>query len=327
MFQVIPHAVAVDALHGSPAAVLAAVEAAYLAHDRGDSVNPSSHFLRFPDKPADRIIALPAYLGGEVGMPGLKWISSFPGNHELGLPRASAVLLLNDEATGRPVACLEAAHISAVRTAASAALAARVLRPGDGPVSLGVVGAGVIAATIADFLRHSGLPVSRFGCHDLVTSRAEKFCAHADQHWPGLGGPVDLDTALDCDVVVLATTAGEPYLPATLRFRPGQTVLNISLRDIHPQTLLAAQNIVDDVDHCLRAQTSPHLAEQLSGGREFITGTLADVLVGRCTVSSDQPAVFSPFGLGVLDIAVGALVLDRAGQDPRTVALADFFEA
>jgi ornithine cyclodeaminase len=326
MFQVVPHAVAVDALEGSPAAVLAAVEAAYLAHDRGDTVNPSSHFLLFPENPASRIIALPAYLGGEVGMPGLKWVSSFPGNHELGLPRASAVLLLNDDRTGRPVACLEAAHISAARTAASAALAARVLRPGDGPVSLGVVGAGVIAATIADFLHHTDLPVTRFGCHDLVAEQAERFCAHADKHWPGAGGPVDLDTALDCDVVVLATTAGEPYLPETLRFRPGQTVLHISLRDIHPRTLLAAQNIVDDVDHCLRAQTSPHLAEQLSGGREFVTGTLADVMVGRRALTPDEPVVFSPFGLGVLDIAVGALVLDRARHDPRTVALADFFE-
>ena len=326
MFRVVPHAVVVEVLQESPAAVLAAVEAAYLSLDRGDGVNPSSQFLRFPQKPSNRIIALPAYLGGEVGMPGLKWISSFPGNHELGLPRASAVLLLNDDRTGRPVACLDAAHISAARTAASAALAVRALRPGDRPVSLGVVGAGVIAATIADFLHHIGLPVTRFGCHDLVTERAERFCVRADEHWPGAGGPVELGAALDCDVVVLATTAAEPYLPETLRFRPGQTVLNISLRDLHPRTLLAAQNIVDDVDHCLRAQTSPHLAEQLSGGREFVTGTLADVLVGRCTLPPAEPVVFSPFGLGVLDVAVGALVLDRARRDPRTVALPDFFE-
>jgi ornithine cyclodeaminase len=325
MFQVVPSPVVTDVLGESRSAVLAAVEYAYLAHDRGETVNPPSHFLRFPAKPANRIIALPAYLDGEIRMPGLKWISSFPGNHELGLPRASAVLLLNDEQTGRPVACLEAAHISAARTAASAALAARALQTRGGPVGLGFVGTGVIARTIADYLHHTGLPVTRYVCHDLVTERAEQFVQYADGHWPGSGEAVDLDTALASEVVVFATTSAEPYLPESLRFRPGQTVLNISLRDIHPRTLLAAQNIVDDVDHCLRAQTSPHLAEQLSGGRAFVTGTLADVLVGRTELRPDQPVVFSPFGLGVLDIAVGAVVLDNCADDPRTVAVADFF--
>jgi 2,3-diaminopropionate biosynthesis protein SbnB len=326
MFQVVPHGVALDVLSDSRSAVLDAVEQAYLAHDRGDTVNPSSHFLRFPAQPANRIIALPAYLGGAVGMPGLKWISSFPGNHMLGLPRASAVLLLNDDRTGRPMACLESAHISAARTAASAALAVRALRPRGGPVSLGFVGTGVIARTIADYLQHSGLPVTRFRCHDLVAERAQQFVRHARRLWPEAGDAADLDATLDCDVVVLATTAGAPYLPETLRFRPGQTILNISLRDIHPRTLLAAQNIVDDVDHCLRAETSPHLAEQLSGGRAFVTGTLADVLVGRVEPQPTEPVVFSPFGLGVLDIAVGALVLDRAKGDARTVTVPDFLE-
>lgn len=327
MFQVVPHAVAVDALSDSRSAVLTAVEKAYLAHDNGETVNPPSQFLRFPANPASRIIALPAYLGGEVRMPGLKWVSSFPGNHELGLPRASAILLLNDERTGRPVACLEAAHINAVRTAASAALALRTLRPKGGSVSLGFIGTGVIARTIADFLKHTRLPVTRYVCHDLVTARAQQFVTHAERHWPKSGAAADIDTALGCDVVIFATTASEPYLPETLRFRPEQTVLNISLRDIKPQTLLAAQNIVDDVDHCLRAQTSPHLAEQLSGGREFVTGTLADVLLGKCELRPDKPVVFSPFGLGVLDIAIGAIVLNRAKDDARTVAVADFLEA
>lgn len=325
MFQVVPHAVVAGVLDQNRSAVLAAVESAYLAHDRGETVNPPSQFLRFPAKPANRIIALPAYLDGEVKMPGLKWVSSFPGNHERGLPRASAVLLLNDEHTGRPVACIEAAHINASRTAASAALAARVLQTRGGPVSLGIVGTGVIARTIADYLHHMDLPVTRYMCHDLVAERAEQFVRYTDEHWPGLGEAVDLDTALAADVVVFATTSAEPYLPEGLRFRPGQTVLNISLRDIHPRTLLAAQNIVDDVDHCLRAQTSPHLAEQLSGDRAFVTGTLADVLTGRVELRSDQPVVFSPFGLGVLDIAVGAIVLTDSADDPRTVAVADFF--
>ena len=57
-------------------------------------------------------------------------------------------------------------------------------------------------------------------------------------------------------------------------------MLHVSLRDLSPEILLASANIVDDVDHCLKADTSPHLAEQRTGNRDFMTGTLHDVLAG-----------------------------------------------
>src|SRR6266849_8568489 len=100
------------------------VQNAYLAHAHGQSVNPDSYFLRFPDKPDCRIIALPAFLGDGFGVAGLKWIASYPGNVQRGFPRASAVLVLNDYETGYPFAILESSIISAARTAGSAVLAA-----------------------------------------------------------------------------------------------------------------------------------------------------------------------------------------------------------
>src|SRR5258708_40312774 len=80
--------------------IVARVRDTYLAHHRGATINPNSYFLRFPEKPDARIIALPAALRGEGGLAGIKWIGSFPGNVASNIPRASAVLVLNDFETG-----------------------------------------------------------------------------------------------------------------------------------------------------------------------------------------------------------------------------------
>jgi len=306
--------------------ILQVVEDAYLRHDAGRTINPDSYFLRFPDKPDSRIIALPAFIELDTAaIAGLKWISSFPGNVASNAPRASAVLVLNDYATGRPIALLEAANISAARTAASAAIAARAIAaqvPADGPVA--IVGAGVIARTIVQYLVLADYPIDRLLIYDLDRSSAERLAGAAAAEL-GLNTAIaaSLDEVMAAQTVVLATTAGVPYIDHPLR--PGQVVLNISLRDLKPELLLAADNYFDDVEHCMKAETSPHLAERLSGGREFVTGTLADLLQGRRLPTGDRAVVFSPFGLGVLDLAVGHFVLTAAQGKGLTSPIPNFF--
>ncbi|MFD7235846.1 2,3-diaminopropionate biosynthesis protein SbnB [Streptomyces syringium] len=323
-FSVVPGAAVSSVLAQAHQDVLRIVADTYLAHEQGLSVNPDSYFLRFPDKPNARVIALPSYLGAGVDTIGMKWIASFPDNIKEGLPRASATLLLNDYATGYPLACLEAAGISAVRTAASAATAAAQLITAAEPVRLAVIGAGVIARTIIDYLHAAGVRVADVLVHDLDTTSAGHLSEHAKATFGAPVGIGTLDDALARDLVVFATTAATPYVPADTALRPGQVLLNISLRDIAPELLLGCNNVVDDIDHCLKAQTSPHLAEQLTGGREFINGTLGALLRGDVTLDPDKPTVFSPFGLGILDLAVGHYVLQEARRRGTAVEIPDF---
>ncbi|MEU0032829.1 MULTISPECIES: 2,3-diaminopropionate biosynthesis protein SbnB [unclassified Streptomyces] len=333
-FAVISGAQVQQALGGRERQIVDLVEAAYRLHGAGDSVNPPSYFLRFPDRPADRIIALPASIGGPIRVDGMKWISSFPGNVQAGIPRASAVLVLNDHDTGYPFACLESSVISATRTAASAALAAdRLSRGRPRPTRVGFVGTGLIARYIHTFLAGTGWAFDTVGVHDLSADSAAGFSGYLREAGAGTTGHVPRITVHDSaeelirasDLVVFATVAGEPHVTDPDWFSHHPLVLNVSLRDLAPEVLLAAANIVDDVEHCLKADTSPHLAEQLTGGRDFLDGTLDDVLTGRVTPPADRTVIFSPFGLGVLDLAVGKYVYDEVAGRGDLRLVDDFF--
>jgi ornithine cyclodeaminase len=305
------------------------VAATYRLHGAGDSVNPPSYFLRFPDRPSDRIIALPASIGGPGRVDGLKWISSFPENVAAGIPRASAVLILNDYDTGYPFACLESSIISATRTAASAALAADWLSRGRRrPTRIGFVGVGLIARYIHTFLAGTGWSFDEIGVHDLSADSAVGFRGYLEEL--GTVGRVTVHDSAETlirssDLVVFATVAAQPHVRDLSWFEHNPVVLHVSLRDLAPEILLASSNVVDDIEHCLKANTSPHLAEQLTGNRDFLLGTLDDVMAGRVSVPVDRPVVFSPFGLGVLDLAVGKYVYDRVVSSGDLHVIDDFF--
>ena len=316
-------------LAGRELEVIQAVRMAYQTHGNGDSSLPHSTFLRFPDQPRHRIIALPAYLGGECRIAGVKWVSSFPDNLKLGLDRASAVVILSSPDTGRPEAVLEGSAISAKRTAASAALAAQCLLNGENVGRVGLIGCGVINFEIARFLLTVFPEVQTFVVFDKDEARARQFDSKCQASFDGIEVEIanDVNAVLrDCLVVTLATTALAPHIHDLRDCAPGSAILHISLRDLSPEAILTSDNVVDDIDHVCRAETSVHLAEQRVGNREFIRCTLADILSGRAPARKDSEsiAVFSPFGLGVLDLAVGKLVRDLAFQQGLETVIDSF---
>jgi len=307
------------------------VQAAYEAHHRGESSLPQSIFLRSSEDSPNRIIALPAYLGGDSPGVGLKWIASFPANHAKGKDRASAVIVLNDVETGVPKAIVEGSIISAKRTAASAALAAHWLHGGD-VESVAVIGCGLINFEIQRFLRAVFPSISRLVLYDLNREQAAHFGAVCERAFPGITTTIVADPQeafSETRLVSLATTAAKPHIKSLTGLAPGSTVLHVSLRDLAPEVILGCDNVVDDIDHVCRAETSIHLAERQSGSRDFIRCTLAEVTSGAAPPKRDSNdiTIFSPFGLGVLDIAVTEFVYRAATAHGFGTVLEEFLPA
>ncbi len=318
-------------LAGHNREVMQAVRDAYVAHQAGKSCLPHSVFVRFPDRVKERIIALPGYLGGEREVAGIKWISSFPGNHDLGISRASAIMVMNSLKTGRPEVVLEGSLISAARTAASAALGCDMIHA-PGPIgTLGVVGCGLINREIMRFVSTLGRRIDRVLVLDVDPKRAEQFGASLSDILPGV--PVRSAASMhevlaSSSVVSFATTAVEPTVTDLSMCPSGATILHISLRDLVADVVLKTDNIVDDVDHALRANTSLHLAEMKVGHRQFVRGTLAEICTGAQARrgSAQGVSVFSPFGLGVLDLAVAQWVIDQAIKRGLGARVGGFFD-
>src|SRR5262249_49024118 len=154
--------------------------------------------------------------------------------------------------------------ISAKRTAASAALAADLLLKGVAVKRAGVIGCGVINFEIAHFLRAVFPSIDSFAIHDLDPARASHFGGRCAYAFPGIATEIlpDASSVLNtCRLVSVATNTVTPHIDDISACPPGSVILNISLRDFTPNAILSCDNVVDDIDHVCRAETSVHLTE------------------------------------------------------------------
>ena len=113
-----------------------AVRDAFVAHARGEwTMQPKLYVTNYP---AGDFRAMPALGGGHAL---LKWVTSFPGNPERGLPTVNGLVILSDAETGLVEAVLDAGSVTALRTGAAAVLAAETLEASGGDAA--VIGVGV----------------------------------------------------------------------------------------------------------------------------------------------------------------------------------------
>lgn len=315
-----------EILKGKEEEIVDLVGKAYIYHNEGKSSLPHSIFLRFPNRDSDRIIGLPAYIAGDFNLAGMKWISSFPENITHNMERASAITILNDMETGRARAILEGSIISAKRTAGSAALAAKTLHSNKNEKNFGIVGCGRINREILNFIRIVFPSIENVFLIDQSKERAEEFIRNFQD--TSLNFKIQdsvQDVLSHAKLICFATTAGVPYVNSIEGCDEDSTILNISLRDFAPEVIANCDNIVDDLDHVCRENTSIHLTEMKLNTRDFVRGNLADVLSGKMENRKvGKTVMFSPFGLGVLDLALAYMVEEEVEKNGMGTVIEDF---
>lgn len=285
----------------------------------GDYAQPLKPYLRYGN-PANRAIAMPAYLGGELHSAGIKWISSFPGNLRAGLPRAHSVTVLNDADTGVPQAVINSPIPSGLRTAAvTAALLGKLLalQPGQ-PLRIGILGFGPVGQL------HYEMAWSLFGerieqVYLLdprgITAGSLPQALHPAQRERTRIARSWRELYEQSTICLTCTVADNRYI--TSPPRPGTWLLHISLRDYIADALRQVNHIiVDDWQEVCRENTDIELLHRTCGLQEHGTLPLAGVLCGDTLgdgkLRPHDTVLFCPMGMAVYDLAISALLARQA---------------
>jgi len=328
-FRYLPRAAVVAA--AAEVDVVATVREALIQHAAGAAALPAEAYLGWetPQGFSARSIAMQGAIPAAAGVAyGLKVINASLGNVDHGLPRSQGLTFLFDPESARPVVMMEAAYISALRTA-GVTIATALQTGAPHYRSLALIGCGSIAKAHVLLAERHLDQLQEVRLYDVVPERAREFAAAITERTAGRWRVLACQSARECvsgaDLVVPVTTVTTGYI-AYDWLRPGSLVAHVSLDDLLPEVVERADSVfVDDWD--LVSDDHRRLFGRMyrqgtlapPGGRpgpadgsspRGVDATLGDVFSGAAPgrKKSEDILVSNPFGMAILDVAVAAAV-------------------
>jgi alanine dehydrogenase len=298
----------------TPGRAYDAVRDAFVAHARGEwTMQPKLYVTNYP---AGDFRAMPALGGGHAL---LKWVTSFPGNPERGLPTVSGLVILSDAETGLVEAVLDAGMVTALRTGAAAVLAAETLEGAVGAAS--VIGVGVNGRAAARTFKARGRHVLLW---DVDEQRARAVAADI-----GVGIARSLGEALGTEAVVTVTPGRTVLIPEG-SLRPGQHVSLMGAdgpgkAEVAVEELRRARILCDDWEQA----GSKGIGEVGRGVAEGVitradVTELGQVLIGVADGrrSAGDITLFDSTGLAIQDLAIAKVAYAKRSElDLQTIDL------
>jgi ornithine cyclodeaminase/alanine dehydrogenase-like protein (mu-crystallin family) len=277
-----------------------------LRFHKGEWVMPPKVYLDSP--PYGDFRAMPAR--GD-GLALLKWVTSFPGNRERGLPVVTGIVCLSDATTGEPLMLLDARPVTALRTGAVAAVAAQALALPDAR-SVGIIGSGLHGSWTARCMATAGYGPGV--CEDPRADAAEALAGE-------LGWRAgSREEAIRCDVVCCVTPGAEIVIDAG-DLRPGLH-LNMLGADGPGKSEASVGAVASCALFCDEWEQASHGGE-LTAAVEAGAVTHDQVTELGAVLAGDAPGrpgpeavtLFDSTGLAIQDLAIAGAALEawRAG--------------
>lgn len=291
------------------ASALDAIEATLRDHGNGAFENPPT--IGIHPRHDAFILAMAAWLPKQRRA-GLKWVAGYSSNHKVGLPNITGLLVLNDTDTGLPVCVMDAAYLTAVRTAAASAITSKYLSPPHVD-RIAVIGAGIQGLYHVEMLSLIH-PAAEFQIVD-INENAVSWLAEQTYSKATIVHVKEPEAAIrTADVVVTATSRLEDVAFRFGWVKEGSLVLPVHIRGWSQDITTAADVLLtDDVEqfkNYFNGTDSPYRDSSR------VLGSVSDVIAGRVAGrvrTADRIAVFN-LGLAMHDVAIGSAILDIAEQ-------------
>lgn len=287
---------------------IAVMEDALAALARGEVHNPLRQAIRAPGAPG-LLGLMPAWRGGETPYYALKEVCVFPENPKRGLDTHLGAVILHSGETGEPLAIINAAAVTAIRTAAVSAVATKLLAREDAS-TLAILGAGVQAKSHLE-----AIPLVRTIKEIRTYSRTSGNVKSAEEAVRG------------ADIIVTATNSREPVLrrewisPGTHINAVGSSIA--AARELDGATVAAASLFVDRRESTVN-ESGDYLFARVEGsisGPDHIRAEIGELLTGAAEgrKSAEEITLFKSLGLAVEDLAAAAFLFEKARSGGRGI--------
>lgn len=254
------------------------------------------------DTSAGELLFMPDESASHVGV---KVLSSVPGNPAQGLPLVQGTYLLMDAATNSPVALMDAAELSLIRTAAVTALAVELLSPPTSP-RIAIIGSGPQAVAHAEALA----PLHPTSVRAVVRSpeAADRLVRVAEAR-NAVIEPAGAEAVIGADVIVCVTSSPTPVVDDA-DVLDTAIVAAVGAHQPHTRELPAALMgrafvAVESRGSALRDSGDVLIAQQ-ELGRPLIDADLAELVQGLAAVPTDRPRVYVSVGESWEDLAIAS---------------------